>query len=354
MLRLRHDRHLFWSAVSEGLSHEAASAVAGLSSPGARLWFRKAGGVTPPHLLKAPSGRYLSAMDRAAIMVADRQGQSARAIAAMLGRAPSTISRELQRNRRHWMPQYHAGQAQLMAEGRARRPQMTKLATNADLRGYVQEHLDRRWSPEQISHRLAIEFPADEGMRISHESIYRSIYTQARGSVRRDVVPRLRTGRTLRRPRRQAAGNGFVFRGIPHPLSIKERPSNVEDRLVAGHWEGDLIVGPRSGSHIGTLVERTSRFCILVHLPTSKSGRDFSTALIQAMRRLPPHLRRSLTWDRGTEMRMHREISHAIATPIYFCDPRSPWQRGTNENTNGLLRQYFPKSTDLSRHSITT
>lgn len=352
MLRARHDRHMYWRAIWEGRSNDAAAEAAGVTRAGARNWFRKAGGVTPAHLLLAPSGRYLSPMDRAAIMVAHRQGQTVRDIAAMLGRAPSTISRELRRNRRHWMPQYHAAQAQLMAEGRTRRPQRTKLETRPDLREYVQQGLERRWSPQQISHRLRVEHPSDESMRISHESIYRAIYAEHDGALKRDLVPRLRTGRALRRPRRQARQNAFVFRGIPDPLSIRDRPRSVEDRRVPGHWEGDLIVGPRSGSHIGTLVERSSRFTVLVHLPTTKNAGDFAASVVNALRDLPPHLRRSLTWDRGTEMRYHREISAGIQAPIYFCDPRSPWQRGTNENTNGLLRQYFPKSSDLSRHSL--
>ncbi|MFF9565703.1 IS30 family transposase [Leifsonia sp. NPDC014704] len=351
MLKLRHHRHTFWTTISEGGSSEKAAASVDVNAETARRWLRHAGGVAPPHLLKAPSGRYLSPVERASIMVADRQGMSIRAIATMLGRAPSTISREMRRNRRHWMPRYHAGQAQLMAEGRAPRPQPSKLATNPQLRRFVEEQLDRRWSPEQISARLPVLFPADESMRVSHETIYRGLYRQAKGSLRLKRAPRLRSGKQMRRPRRQAALNRHVFRGIPDLIPIGQRPLEVATRLIPGHWEGDLIVGPDTRSHIGTLVERTSRYCVLVHLPESKKADAVAAALVRTLNKIPRRLRKSLTWDRGTEMRDHAKVTLQTGTQIYFCDPRSPWQRGSNENTNGLLRQYFPKGTDLSRHS---
>jgi len=351
MLKMRHDRHVFWCSVAAGLSIQAAADASGLGLNSAYAWFRQSGGVTPQHLVQPLSGRFLGPMDRAAIMVADRQGQSVRAIAAMLGRSPSTISRELRRNRRHWMPRYHAGQAQLWAESRAPRPQSTKMASNPVLREFVQTRLDWKWSPEQISNQLRHDFPDEEAMRVSAETIYRSIYVQSRGSLKREVEVKLRTGRVIRKPRRQAVVDGRRNAPIAGMVMISERPAEVQDRAVPGHWEGDLIVGSRNQSQIGTLVERTTRYCMLVHLPGSKEADVVAEALTDTIKTLPSELAKSLTWDQGVEMAGHQRLALAAGIEVYFCDPRSPWQRGTNENTNGLLRQYFPKGTDLSQHT---
>jgi len=348
---MRHDRQVFWSAVAAGLSTQAAADAAGLNVNSAHAWVRQSGGVIPQHIVQPLSGRFLGPMDRAAIMVADRQGQSVRAIAAMLGRSPSTISRELRRNRRHWMPQYHAGQAQLWAESRAPRPQPTKMASNPVLREFVQTRLDWKWSPEQISNQLKQDFPAEEVMRVSPETIYRSIFVQARGALRREVEMKLRTGRVMRKPRKQAAADGRRKPAIQGMVMISERPAEIEDRAVPGHWEGDLIMGSRNQSQIGTLVERSTRYCMLVHLPGSKEADVVAEALTGTIQTLPAELTKSLTWDQGKELASHQKVTIATGTKVYFCDPRSPWQRGSNENTNGLLRQYFPKGTDLSQHT---
>jgi len=268
-----------------------------------------------------------------------------RVIAVRLGRAPSTVSREIRRNgtRRG----YRAVAAQAQAEFRARRPKTARLAGNARLRGWVQDRLRERWSPEQVSVMLAREFPGEPEMRVSHETIYQAIYVQGRGALRRELAACLRTGRALRRPRRKADQR----RGrIKDMVMISARPAEAEDRAVPGHWEGDLIIGTGS-SAIGTLVERSTRFVLLLHLPAGHDAAAVAAAMTGAMAALPVQLRRSLTWDQGKEMAGHAQISLAAGLDIYFCDPHSPWQRGSNENTNGLLRQYFPKGTSLKVHS---
>ena len=325
------------------------------------------------------------------------RGCGVRETARALGRSPSTISRELRRNAatRSGRFEYRATTAQWHADLRARRPKPAKLAVNLELRHYVQDRLsgavqrpdgvavegpavkwigrrhgrraDRRWaqswSPEQISSRLRLDFPDDESMRISHEAIYQALYVQGRGALSRELTACLRTGRALRVPRaRTRRGKSFVT----DQILISERPAEAEDRAVPGHWEGDLILGLES-SAIGTLVERTSRFTMLLHLPPMpghggprvKNGPALAghgaeavrDAIAGAITTLPEQLRRSLTWDQGAEMAQHAQLRIETGLPIYFCDPQSPWQRGTNENTNGLLRQYFPKGTDLARHS---
>ena len=324
---------------------------------------------------------------------------SVREIARHLERSPSTISRELRRNAaiRGGNLEYRASTAQWHADRRGRRPKVAKLAANDALRTYVQDRLAgviarpdgvpvpgpdvafigrrygrragrrwaKAWSPEQISNRIRIDFPDDESMRISHEAIYQALYVQGRGALKRELVACLRTGRALRVPRARTRGLGKKF--VTSEVMISERPAEAEDRAVPGHWEGDLILGLDS-SAIGTLVERTTRFTILLHLPrmdghgdkpTVKNGPPLAGHGAQAVRdaiaasiiTLPEQLRRSLTWDQGAEMAQHAELRLETGLPIYFCDPQSPWQRGANENTNGLLRQYFPKGTDLSRHS---
>jgi IS30 family transposase len=288
----------------------------------------------------------LSVAEREEIAVGLAAGLSERAIAAGLGRAPSTVSREVGRNGSRG--RYRALAAQSQADARAARPKAAKLAGNGVLRDWVQEKLKKKWSPGQVSVMLAAEFPGEPEMRVSHETIYQSIYVQGRGALRRELAASLRTGRAVRKPRRRSDER----RGrIPGQVSISERPAEAGDRAVPGHWEGDLIVGTSSASAIGTLVERRTRFVMLLHLPHGHGADAVAAAMTQAMAGLPAALRRSLTWDQGSEMAAHAQITLATDLDVYFCDPHSPWQRGSNENTNGLLRQYFPKGTDLSVHS---
>jgi IS30 family transposase len=294
------------------------------------------------------SGRYLSLADREEIAIGLVRGESYRVIGARLcpPRPASTISREVARNGP--AGRYRAVRAQGLAEQRARRPKTAKLAGNDELREWVQARLGKNWSPEQISAALAGEFGDRPEMRVSHETIYQSIYVQGRGALRRELARSLRTGRALRKPRR----TGGERRGmIPGMVMISERPAEADDRAVPGHWEGDLIMGARNASAIGTLVERTTRFVLLLHLPHGHDPASVAAAMTETMGGLPAALRRSLTWDQGKEMGYHAQISLAAGLDIYFCDPHSPWQRGSNENTNGLLRQYFPKGTGLSAHS---
>ncbi|GAB2758421.1 IS30 family transposase [Nocardioides salsibiostraticola] len=251
---------------------------------------------------------------------------------------------------------YRASTAQQAADTRARRPKPAKLATDLRLRRWVQDRLEEKYSPEQIAGRARVEFPDEEEMWVSHETIYQALYVQGRGALRRELTASLRTGRTLRKPRAQGqaerAGRGRDR--IKGMVNISDRPPEVADRAVPGHWEGDLITGKENRTAIGTLVERTTRFLILLHLPDIGPGSHGAAAVEQAMATamadLPLFLRQSLTWDQGIEMANHLKIAEATDLDIYFCDPASPWQRGTNENTNGLLRQYFPKGTDLSFH----
>ena len=342
-----------------------------------------------------PSGRYLSFAEREEVAILHAQGASGRAIARRLGRAPSTISREVRRNAaaRGGKLGYRATTAQWHAERRAKRPKVAKLAGNDQLHCYVQERLSgtivrpdgvavvgpevswigrrhgrrqhrrwaQAWSPEQISNRLQVDFPDDASMRISHEAIYQALYVQGRGALRRELIACLRSGRALRVPRARTRGRGKKF--VSPEIMISQRPAEADDRAVPGHWEGDLILGLGS-SAIGTLVERTTRFTMLLHLPrmdghgqqpTVKNGpplaghgaeavRDAITASITT---LPDQLRRSLAWDQGAEMAQHAQLRIDTGLPIYFCDPRSPWQRGSNENTNGLLRCSYRSSSGL-------
>jgi IS30 family transposase len=273
------------------------------------------------------------------------QGWSVRAMAAELGFSPATISRELRRGRRTLHGPYVASVAQALADQRGRRPKPARLAVNEPLRAWVQNRLEQGDSPEQISHRLRRDFPDDPEMRVSPETIYQSLYVQGRGALKRELTACLRTGRALRKPRRSTESR---IQRIPGLVSISERPPEARDRAVPGHWEGDLIVGADSKSAIGTLVERTTGFVMLLHLPERHTADEVEAEMIRAMTGLPDRLRQTLTWDRGGEMANHAKITDATGLRIYFADPRSPWQRATNENTNGLLRQYFPKGTDLS------
>jgi IS30 family transposase len=392
-------RRRFWVLIAEGLSSEQAAEAVGVSGPVGSRWFRHAGGMAPLSLAPV-SGRYLSFAEREEIAVLRAQGTGVREIARRLGRHPSTVSRELRRNAatRGGRLDYRASVAQWHSELRARRPKQCKLAGNDRLREYVQDRLsgliirpdgravegptvrwigrrhgrraDRRWgrawSPEQIARRLVLDFPDDESMRVSHEAIYQALFVQGRGVLRQELTACLRTGRALRVPRARTRGRGKTF--VTPEVMISQRPAEAADRAVPGHWEGDLILGLNS-SAIGTLVERTTRFTMLLHLPRMdghgqglrvKNGPALAGHGAEAVRdaiaatitTLPEQLRRSLTWDQGAEMAQHAQLRIDPGISVFFCDPHSPWQRGTNENTNGLLRQYFPKGTDLSRHSI--
>jgi len=300
--------------------------------------------IVAPAGLAAGSGRYLS--DRERIVIADgvRAGRSKRSIAAELGRSVSTVCREVLRNAEEsgeYRP--HAAQQRMLA--RRPRPKARRVAVNAELRDLVQAGLDKRWSPEQISNHLRLDQPDRVDLRLAPEAIYQALYEPA-SVLRTSPKVTLRTGRTDRRRRRRdgARSSRFV---VPMTL-IKHRPAVVEDRVEGGHWEGDLIVGTMNKSAIGTLVERSSRFAVLVHLVGTHDAEQLRDKMTLIFNDLPAGARRSLTWDQGIEMARHHEFTAATAMPVYFCEPRSPWQRGTNENTNGLLRQYFPKSTDLS------
>nr|WP_106580992.1 IS30 family transposase [Murinocardiopsis flavida] len=302
-----------------------------------------------PSTTAGPGKRSLSFAEREDIALLRAQKSGVREIARRLGRNPATISRELRRappDPRRRGPRYRASTAQAAADERARRPKTAKLAANLRLRRAVQHRLRDNHSPEQIAGRLRADYPGDREMRVSHETIYQAVYVQGRGALNRELVRHLRTGRALRKPRRQPQER----RGrIPDMVNIAQRPEEVEDRAVPGDWEGDLILGSvASASAIGTLVERASGFVMLLHLPRGHGSAQVARAMTATMSELPRHLRRSLTWDQGREMSGHLRIARATGLAIYFCDPHSPWQRGSNENTNGLLRQYFPKGTDLS------
>jgi IS30 family transposase len=343
---------LFWREVAAGLSTDAAAAAVGVAQTVGLKWFRNGGGM-PTLSLAEPTARYLSMTEREEIAVL-RSQVSLREIARRLGRSPSTISRELGRNatsgdRAHPMP-YRASVAQAETDRRARRPKAAKLATDPVLHKYVADKLEgpERWSPEQISRRIRIDFPDDERMRISHEAIYQALYVQGRGALRKELTACLRTGRALRKPRRRLDQRR---ERIKDKVMIADRPAEVADRAVPGHWEGDLILGTENHSAIGTLVERSTRFTMLLHLPADHGAAAVRDAITTTIATLPAALRRSLTWDQGIELSEHLKLTFEADLPVFFCDPHSPWQRGTNENTNGLLRQYFPKGTNLSVHS---
>src|SRR5665213_3397004 len=385
----------FWVGIAKGLSSEDAATSVEVSSPVGSRWFREAGGMRPISLAPS-SGRYLSLAEREEIAILKAKGCGVREIARQMNRSPSTISRELRRNAatRTDSSGYRAINAQWHADRRAKRPKVAKLAANEKLRDYVQDRLsglitrpdgtevpgptvrfigrrhgrrqDRRWgkawSPEQISHRLGVDFPDDESMRVSHEALYQSLFVQGRGALRRELTACLRTGRALRVPRARAGSRGKGF--ITQEVMISQRPAEADDRAVAGHWEGDLILGLGS-SAIGTLVERSTRFTMLLYLPpmneqgprvhngpalAGHGAEAVRDAIASAIVTLPEQLRRSLAWDQGAEMAQHARLRVQTGLPVYFCDPQSPWQRGSNENTNGLLRQYFPRGTDLARH----
>lgn len=362
----------YWQLVANGVVVSDAAVGVGVSATTGLEWFRKFGGVNPQ--FDEPKGQVrprLSMAEREEIMIGARQGESIRSIAGRLSRAPSTVMREIDRNGRcrdapgryralhrfganrgGWDAEsgYSARLAQLRSEQRARRPKTGKLGRGGELRAAVQALLVKKFSPEQIAGLLAKTYPDRPEMQVSHETIYKALYVQGRGELRRELTKSLRTGRALRKPRSRARG-GDGRGHIPGMVNISQRPAEVADRAVPGHWEGDLIIGKNQASQIGTLVERSTGFVQLLHLPARRDPETVAKAMIATIKTLPEALRRSLTWDQGTEMTAHARISVDANIDIYFCDPHSPWQRGSNENTNGLLRQYFPKGTDLSVHS---
>jgi IS30 family transposase len=304
-----------------------------------------AGGIAPP--ARRRSRRALTAAEREEISRGLAHAETVRGIAQRLGRAPSTISREI---RRHGgRPRYRAQCADRRAWARARRPKRCRLATRPGLRRRIAAKLARQWSPQQIAGWLRLTFPSDPDQHVSHETIYRSVFVQSRGVLKRELAQHLRRHRP-RRHARAATRVGHYPGHIVEAVSIRHRPAEAADRAVPGHWEGDLLMGARRASHIATLVERQSRYVMLVRLPAADT-QTVVRALTKRVQRLPAGLRRSLTWDRGTELADHRDFTVATDVQVYFCDPQSPWQRGSNENTNGLLRQYFPKGTDLSIYS---
>lgn len=289
-------------------------------------------------------GARLCRREREEISRGVAEGQSFASIARGLGRPTSTVSREVKRN--GGRDKYRAWRAVAETAARCRRRRLRKLLVNRPLAEAVQERLEQRWSPEQISCRLRSEHPDDPRWWVSHETIYRSLYVQGGGGLRRELTKALRSGRARRIARGELRrGTG---RSIVGMVNISERPAEADDRAVPGHWEGDLIIGARHKSQVGTLVERTSRFVMLIHLPGQKDAASLAAGITAKILELPEHLRRSLTWDQGCEMARHADITIDAGIDVFFCDPHSPWQRGTNENTNGLLRQYMPKSTDLS------
>ena len=331
-----------WDLRAKGVAVEDIAASLGCAVTTLRNHITSHGGVRPR---TAARGDSLSLEERIEIQAMKRQGLSIREMAKELGRAPSTLSRELRRNTNEW-GKYRATTAQAQTYERARRPKPSKLATNLQLREFVQAELALKRSPEQITGRLRREFPDQPEMRVSPETMYQAIYMLASGGLKRELEVKLRTGRKIRYSKR----NSTERRGrIPDMTNIVDRPAEAEDRAVPGHWEGDLIVGKDGKSAIGTVVERHSNYLLLVWMDPTKNRVDALTdGLIAKMKDLPDVLRRSVTWDQGLEMRRHQQISIDADIDVYFCDPRSPWQRPTNENTNGLLRQYFPKGTDLS------
>jgi transposase, IS30 family len=335
--------------LAAGRGVREAARAAGVSKSFAYLVHHKMGGVyRPPGTTY--SDRYLDREERYELARLRDGGLSQRAIAERLGRSPSTICRELARNRDPRTGQYVPERADRLAWERQKRPRPSKLSRQPALRQVVQQLLDRRYSPQQISGRLKVLHPDDETMRISHETIYQGIYVYPRGELKRELQASLRSGRGARQRRgsRRGSGRGKIVDAVP----IGARPAEVEERLVPGHHEGDLILGSAaSGSAVGTIVERMTGYLTLLHLPGRHDAASVADAVIEQMSALPPWFARTLTWDRGTELAQHKRITAAAGIAVYFADPYSPWQRGSNENTNGLLREYLPKGTDLHQYT---
>ncbi|WP_420872758.1 IS30 family transposase [Mycobacterium paragordonae] len=372
LLPLRSSVRQFWGHIGAGCTPSEAGVAVGMSERCGLTWFADAGGVKPRLCEPRTSGPRprMTFVERVEIEIGVRTNESLQSMGKRLGRPASTIKREIDLNgtrnlydgrksgyrrkeafgarqsgKTSQVP-YRALVAQARADQRVRRPKRSKLAASQRLRDEVQTRLDDFHSPGQIATMLRRDFPDDPEMQVSHEAIYQAIYIQGRGHLRRDIHRCLRTGRAVRKPR---SSPGQRRGRIPNMINISERPPEVADRAVPGHWEGDLIIGStESGSAIGTLVERATRYTLLLHLPGNHSALAVQEAIIAKMAQLPAILRRTLTWDQGKEMANHLAIAAATELDIYFCDPHSPWQRGTNENTNGLLRQWFAKGTDLS------
>src|SRR5512141_3186351 len=340
----RVDRAQIERLIWGGETFATAGAVVGCSTKSMQRYLALSGGLKRRGKGRPALRRSLA--DRAELSRGLVAGDSLRAIAKRLGRAPSTISREVAWTGRH---RYRAWRAASEAIGRGQRPKPAKLAVDSRLCRAVERGLRAQWSPQQIAARLISEYPDDLTMRVSHETIYRTLFIQARGALRKELTACLRTGRAQRRPRLRSERSG-VGR-LRNMILISDRPPEVEDRAVPGHWEGDLIIGKGGRSAIGTLVERASRYVVLLHLPHGRAAEDVRAALTRQVSKLPAELRRTLTWDQGNEMAEHIRFRTETNMEVYFCDPHSPWQRGSNENTNGLLRQYFPKKSDLSVHS---
>ncbi|NOJ98594.1 IS30 family transposase [Corallococcus coralloides] len=328
--------------VIAGETFEQAAVVIGCSKKSIQRLLVKTGGVAPRARLRSPM--CLSLQEREEVLRGVHAGESMRAIARRLGRAASTVSRDVATGGRR---KYRAWRAEEGAARRARRPKHSKLAASSPLRDEVEQGLAQRWSPQQIAARLRSDFPEPPHMRVSHETIYRSLLVQMRGALRKEFAACLRTGRTQRRPSKRNDVGG-QSRAI---VMLSQRPPESEDRAVVGHWEGDLIIGKAGKSAVGTLVERYSRYLMLLELPHGRTAERVREALTVQIQRLPEHLRRSLMWDQGKEMAEHAHFTIDTQVQVYFCDPHSPWQRGSNENTNGLLRQYLPKGVDLSAFS---
>jgi IS30 family transposase len=355
--RLTREREAYLALVGQGVSSREACTIVGINERTGNRWRngRNPTGhdVGAPPIMSAASslarGRFLNEDER--IVIADRRraGATMQQIAEELDRDRSMISRELRRNAHPVSKDYRPHAAQARAEARRPRPKLGKIAANPTLRQVIQDGLDLRWSPEQIVRRLRRKCPDRPEMHVAHETIYQALCVQGRGELRRELTRALRTGRTMRRPRRQV--HQRTPRMAAPMVMISERPAEADDRAVPGHWEGDLIIGKDGKSAIGTLVERATRYVLLVHLRHGRTSDVVRDALVDTMSDLPTHLRRSLTWDQGIEMASHATFTIATGIPVCFCDPHSPWQRGSNENTNGLLRQYFPKSTDLTTHT---
>ena len=335
------DKSLMWDRWQKGESLNSIARHFGRSHSSIQGVLARTGGIRPPQ--RRRSRRALSLSEREEISRGVFAGQSLRSIAATLGRAPSTVSREINRN--DGRRRYRASKADQCAWDRAHRPKTCKLVENRALAGIVAKKLRERWSPEQIAGWLKSTYPDDENRQVSHETIYKSLFIQARGALKKELLQHLRKTRAMRRSRHKSL-KGEGLGQITGAVSIRERPASVEDRALPGHWEGDLIIGSNN-SQIATLVERHTRYVMLVRVK-SKDTKTVINALIKHSHKLPKELYKSLTWDRGKEMADHQRFSLDTKVKVYFCDPQSPWQRGSNENTNGLLRQYFPKGMDLS------